>query len=121
MAKSRPHSSRTSATAALLCEIHAPRTSLAASLADIAVICARDVGQTLAVKFFIVEAPVRKEASPPSLTLHLPVELAAGQHPVWCLACRLACFLPDARVSVLIQGEHAFSASRPRTGRRRVA
>jgi hypothetical protein len=48
------------------------------------------------------------------LTLHLPAELAVSQHPVWCLACRLACFCPDARVSVLVRGEASFARTASR-------
>lgn len=61
-------------------------------------------------------------AEEPVLTLHLPAELAATQPQVWCLACRLACFCPDARVSVLVLGA-AFSGQtqRARKVRRHVA
>ncbi len=99
----------------IICEIHAPRSSQAAALAEIAAVCARDVGQplisrTLAIGTDCVEA---------SLTLHLPVEMAEAQHRVWCLACRLACFCPSARVSVLVRGEATFAPAPPRVSRRR--
>jgi len=45
-----------------------------------------------------------------TILLHLPVEFAGAQHPVWCLVCRLACYFPSARVSVLVHGESAFSS-----------
>jgi len=45
-----------------------------------------------------------------SILLHLPVDLAGSQHPVWCLVCRLACYFPSARVSVLVHGESSFPA-----------
>lgn len=105
-----------SASRRLLCEISAPRAAHAASLADIALICARDVGQALSVKILPAGDDARSV-----LTLHLPVDLAAGQHPVWCLACRLACFCPEARVSVLIQGADAFLSDRHLPPHSRVA
>lgn len=86
----------------IVCEIVAPRAAQAAALAEIAATLARDVGQRLTVKTLAIGA--RSRLAEPSLTLHLPVELAAAQHPIWCLACRLACFCPAARVSVLVQG-----------------
>jgi hypothetical protein len=89
----------------IVCEIHARRASQAAAFAEIAVVCARDVGQPLAVKKLVMGAEAREAV----LTLHLPVELAVDQHRVWCLACRLACFCPDARVSVLVRGETVFA------------
>ena len=91
-------------TTPILCEIHAPRAAQAAALAEIAVVCARDVGQPLTVK----KLAVGNSAREPVLTLHLPVELAVDQHRIWCLACRLACFCPGARVGVLICGEALF-------------
>lgn len=89
----------------IVCEIHAPRASQAAAFAEIAVVCARDIGQPLSVKKLVMGAEAREAV----LTLHLPVELAIDQHRVWCLACRLACFCPGARVSVLVRGEAAFA------------
>jgi invasion protein IalB len=94
-----------SADSALLCEIHAPRAAQAAALAEIAASVARDLGQPLAVKTLAlgsVACGARRHE--PALTLHLPAALASTQHQAWCLACRLACFCPDARVSVLVQG-----------------
>jgi hypothetical protein len=86
------------ASPALRCAIAAARQSDVRNLADIASTCARDLDVTLDVE--------RHDHStgPDAITLHLPVELALEQHPVWCLACRLACFCPEARVSVLVEG-----------------
>lgn len=103
--------------APIVCEIHAPRSAQAAALAEIAVVCARDVGQPLVSRTLAVGA----DCPEPSLTLHLPVELAVDQHRVWCLACRLACFCPSARVSVLVRGESTFAPAPPRVSRRRIA
>lgn len=101
----------------IICEIHAPRSSQAAALAEIATVCARDVGQPLISRTLAIGA----DCVEPSLTLHLPVELAEAQHRVWCLACRLACFCPSARVSVLVRGEATFAPAPPRVSRRRSA
>jgi hypothetical protein len=73
-------------------------------LKQIARACARDVGQPLTVKS-IRSTAVGVETI---ITLHLPAELAATQHPVWCLACRLACFCPQARISVLVEAKVVF-------------
>ena len=99
----------------IVCEIHAPRSSQAAALAEIATVCARDVGQPLVARTLAIGV----DCVEPLLTLHLPVEMAEAQHRVWCLACRLACFCPSARVSVLVHGEAAFAPAPPRVSRRR--
>lgn len=95
-------------TAAILCEIFAPRPAQAAALAEIAAACAHDVGQPLTVKTLQIGRP----ATEALLTLRLPAELAASQHQIWCLACRLACFCPKARVSVLVLGADSFAPRR---------
>lgn len=102
----------------IVCEIHAHRSAHAAALAEIAVTCAQDVGLPLSVKELRIG--VQPEFLKPGesvLTLHLPAELAAAQHPVWCLAC----FCPQSRVSVLVQGSEAFSEVSPRSRRGLVA
>jgi len=86
--------------ALIVCDIHPLHRGEGDELAKIVATCARDLDQPLVIKF--------AEASPCGdgavLTLHLPATQAASQHPVWCLACQLACFCPDARVSVLVPG-----------------
>jgi hypothetical protein len=99
----------------IICEIHAPRSSQAAALAEIATVCARDVGQPLVARTLAIGS----DCPEPALILHLPVELAVAQHRVWCLACRLACFCPMARVSVLVCGEKSFAPAPIRASRRR--
>lgn len=103
----------------ILCEIHAPRAAEAGALAEIAKTLAHEVGQSIAVRKIAIgrQAAVRE----PVLTLHLPAELAASQHQVWCLACRLACFCPSARVSVLVQGENSFAHGQALQPRKRSA
>lgn len=101
--------------ATLVCEIQAPDTATGSDLAHIAETCARETGVAVATRVLPVGG--RQQ----TLTLRLPAELAASQHPVWCLACRLACFCPTARVSVLILGESAFVPPPASCDRQRIA
>lgn len=96
------------ATDSLLCEVCSPDDPTASALAEIATACARELGLSLAIKTAAVRAKAGPHSTPSVLTLHLPVEQAASQHEVWCLACRLACFCPSARVSVLVLGQSHF-------------
>ena len=105
----------TDSTRRIVCEIFAPNTATGSDLAHIATTCARETG--VAVVTRVLPARGREQ----TLTLHLPAELAASQHPVWCLACRLACFCPGARVSVLILGESAFAPPPASRDRQRIA
>lgn len=105
----------TAPAAALVCEIIAPAAAQASALAAIAGVCARDVGQRLIVRRRTTRLAPFTAGITALVTLHLPAALAAAQHPVWCLACRLACFCPDARVSVHIACASEFiTTSRPR-------
>ena len=88
---------------AITADIDAPEAATGADLVHIVETCARETGQSLCIR--LLPAGGRDQ----TITLHLPAELAAAQHPVWCLACRLACFCPAARVSVFILGAHLFS------------
>lgn len=97
---------------AIACEVLAKNDETAGAIAEIANVCARDVGQPLVVK-----ARVDDAAGKEALTLHLPAALAVAQHPIWCLACRLACFCPNARVSILVRAETSFGPKQ--TARRR--
>jgi len=105
--------------APILCDIIAPRASHAAVLAEIAATCARDLGQTLQPRTLRIGRRARARARERRtddeeecvLILRLPAALAGSQHPVWCLACRLACFLPSARVSVLVEAADHFVPS----------
>lgn len=91
----------------LRCRIHASKR-LAAILAQIVESCARDLGQSV-----LVEPGAGGNSAAPTITLVLPAEWVVEQHHAWCLACRLACFCPDARVSVLVTGAVAAGASAP--------
>ncbi|MBE2212368.1 MAG: hypothetical protein IAE82_00745 [Opitutaceae bacterium] len=88
----------TSAFPELRCEIHASKR-LAPILSNIVQTCARDLGQPVAVVL-----TARANATIPVITLVLPAEVVIEPHQAWCLACRVACFCPDARVSVLVTG-----------------
>lgn len=89
---------------AVLLEICARSSAKVTAIAEVASTCARDVGQALRIARF----PIRTQKES-VITLHLPADKAASQHEVWCLACRLACFCPEARVCVLVQGQAAFA------------
>lgn len=93
----------------LLCEVRAPKPALAGALTEIARIVGKDLGQPLDIEC----APLPKEAKHALITLHLPVSLASSHSHIWCLACRLACFCTDARVSVLIRAEEVFLPPTP--------
>ena len=90
------------------CEIFAPAAAHRSVLAEIAKACANDVGQPITIKRCQLQAS-RTRPQQPTVTLYLPAALAATQNQIWCLACRLACFCPSARVSVLILAVDAFS------------
>jgi hypothetical protein len=91
--------------ASIRCEISARRPAQVGTLAEIARICADDLGQTLTIE----SGPAIRPDAPTLVTLHLPAALASSQHEVWCLACRLACFCPDARISVMVSASHLFA------------
>jgi hypothetical protein len=92
------------------CEIHAGATALA-DLTAIVRFCAGELG-------LAIEIVPRASGEPATIVLQLSADQAAAQHPVWCLACRLACFCPDARVSVLVQAQPLFASASNRPGRR---
>jgi hypothetical protein len=87
----------------IVCVIVAANPKVAVQLAAITRVCAQDVGQPLVIKSQV------KSANASTVTLHLPAAVAIAQHAIWCLACRLACFCPDARVSVLVRAETTFA------------
>jgi len=97
--------------APVVCEIRSTHASEAGILAEIAQTCARELAQPLLVK----TVPSGQRVQDPLITLQLPVELAATQHEIWCLACRLACFCPSARVSVFVSASEIFAKSKTKT------
>ena len=84
--------------AALDCEIVAD-SATAPPLAAIVRTCAVDVGQPLVLR---LKHALRAE---PSITFRVPVPVALlFEHDrAWCLAGRVACFCPQARVAVVIE------------------
>lgn len=92
----------------ITCEIIAPSVASAAALAEIAARCASHLGQHISVETLSIGAD---RTAAPLLTLHLPAALAATQDEIWCLACRLVCQCPGARIRVLIQAADAFGPS----------
>lgn len=82
----------------VVCEIDAI-SSLARDYEAIVRTCAGDVAQAVRIRRLPGATSART-----AITLRLPASMAASQHPIWCLACRLACFCPRARVSVLVSG-----------------
>lgn len=106
-----------SSTALIRCEILASRKSVASDLAAIVQVCAQDLGVALRTQKRI--GSIRPKNS--VLTLHLPVEIAEAQSSIWCLACRLACFCPSTRVSILVRSEDAFGQPAPAQARRKSA
>lgn len=105
--------------AALVCELRAPRHVLATGLLEIVTTCATDVGQPLE----LTATPLSSTTKESILVLHLSAQLAGSQDRVWCLACRLACFCPATRVSVMIHAQGAFNKrmARLRGAQRRSA
>jgi hypothetical protein len=99
----------------IVCVIVAAHPKVAVQLAAITRVCAQDVGQPLVIKSRV------ESANASTVTLHLPAAVAIAQHAIWCLACRLACFCPDVRVSVLVRAETTFARAprhqRPRRWR----
>lgn len=110
------------ASAPITCEILAGRAEVSA-LTKIVAQCAEDAGQPVSVTTQARQraAKSRGSRSESVMTLVLPATLAASQHQVWCLACQLACFCPDTRVSVLVRGESAFAPERKPQRRNRSA
>ncbi len=96
----------------ILCEIRAD-ARVGADLAHIVEFCAQETGLTIEVA--IHEA----RTTEPVLTLHASVDQATSQNPILCLACRLACFCPQARVGMLVHAVEKFRPPRPRRPVRR--
>ena len=48
---------------------------------------------------------IRSGLKAPEIHLSVTPEEPVEHHQVWCLACRVACFCSQARVSVLIESE----------------
>jgi len=98
----------------LSCEIYAPSKAKAEELSRILNRCAKETSQSVILRSHRI--PRNERRSTPTITLNLPVEAASTQHLAWCLTCRLTCFCPDVRVSVLVLGSDAFRSEPANTG-----
>ena len=96
----------------LTCEIHAPSATKGDALAQVVDTCANELAQPVLVKQRRIPRNHRGSI-PTHISLELPADIAASQHEVWCLTCRIACFCPDVRVSVLVLGADSFPRSTP--------
>lgn len=94
----------------LLCEIHAPSLRQEDALRQIVETCARDAALQVVTDTHRIPRNRRGSIST-HITLQMTADIAACQHEAWCMVCRLACFCPQARVSVLVLGGNAFGAS----------
>jgi hypothetical protein len=92
-------------TTTLTCEVSTATAAQGEALAHIIKTCADELAQPLVVRRTRHRRSPRRENL---VTLELPVDIAAAQHEAWCLACRISCFCPDTRVSVLVLGGEAF-------------
>ncbi|RMH59073.1 MAG: hypothetical protein D6685_11465 [Bacteroidetes bacterium] len=84
----------------LRCDIRAPSRDHADVLAEIARTCARDLGIGLRVRRC---SPFHSGVNS-TISVVITAADTINEPRVWCLACRLACFCHDARVSVLVRG-----------------
>ena len=79
------------------CLIESPTMTLSKQLERIVWQCALDAKLTLKTN-----AVVQISSKETFITIQLSVEEAMRDSPSWCLACRLACFCPYSRVSIII-------------------
>jgi|GEM_PF-806543 len=98
----------------VVCEISTTHAAEAGILAEIAKTCARELAQPILVKT-VPHSSGTERNKDPLITLQLPVEMAATQHEIWCLACRLACFCPSARVSVFVSASDLFTKGKTKS------
>jgi len=86
------------------CQIATASSAHGAELKRIAQQCAVDLGRALDCEVSLAA----EQSAEPSLTLHMGADEAVAGDAGYCLACRLACFCPKARVSILISAVDAF-------------
>ena len=91
----------------IFCEITCSSAAHTDGFAQIIQMCADEVGQPVSIESILVGDSPSLSVTP-TVTLYLPVKLVATQDQIWCLACRLACFCPSARVSLLVLATDAF-------------
>lgn len=96
-----------SASAPLVCEIRAT-PEVAQNLERVVAFCAEQSGRALTIE---LRAPEVREVT---VTLHVAPEHAAGDTPLFCFICRLACLCPEARVGVFVPAQDLFAPERIR-------
>lgn len=91
------------------CEIIAHSWGAGLELQRIARHCGMDLGTSFDCKVRVD----RNSGVPAHLTLKMDVAEIAESSTCHCLACRIACFCPKARVSVLISADRHFAGAGP--------
>ena len=90
------------------CLIESPDYDIAKQLESIALQCAIDAKTPMETKI-----TVRSKIQSSFITLQINVDEALGDSQSWCLACRLGCFCPAARVSIIISAQPLFQQTAP--------
>jgi hypothetical protein len=90
------------------CLIESPDYDIAKQLESIALQCAIDAKTPMETKI-----TVRSKIQSSFITLQINVDEALGDSQSWCLACRLGCFCPAARVSIIISAQPLFQQTDP--------
>lgn len=89
------------------CLIESPDYDIAKQLESIALQCAIDAKTPMETKI-----TVRSKIQSSFITLQINVDEALGDSQSWCLACRLGCFCPAARVSIIISAQPLFQQTK---------
>jgi hypothetical protein len=90
------------------CLIESADYKTAKQLESIAMQCAMDVRVKVETK-----TTVRSKIQSNFITLQINVDEALGDSQSWCLACRLSCFCPAARISIIISAQSLFQQTAP--------
>ncbi|MCH6256317.1 hypothetical protein MLD52_07140 [Puniceicoccaceae bacterium K14] len=89
--------------ASISCEIVAKDEVQLYDLERITQRCAIDIKLSLPIN--ILKSQADKTNTETRIDIFVPVELAVAYDAVWSLACRVACFCPQARITAQIQSE----------------
>jgi hypothetical protein len=93
---------------AMKCLIESSDYNIAKQLENIALQCAMEAKTQIETK-----VTVRSKIQSNFITLQINVDEALGDSQSWCLACRLSCFCPAARVSIIISAQPLFQQTAP--------
>ncbi len=93
---------------AMKCLIESSNHKTAKQLESIAVQCAIDSRTQIETK-----RVVRSKIQSNFITLQIDVSEALGDSQSWCLACRLSCFCPSTRISIIISAQPLFKHTAP--------